>query len=639
MSSLAVLGTNVFAGTNAGVYLTTNNGESWNPVNSGLTSTNITSLAVSDSNLFAGTGGGVFLSTNNGTSWTAANSGLADPLINSLVTDGTNLFAGTWSGVYFSTNNGTSWNQSHSGLTYNGILSLVINDTNLFAGTNESGVWRESLWQMIPPSVPTLVSPGDSTTNQPAKVTLEVNTAAGANSYSWQVSLNPTFSSTVVNDLTSGASDTAHAVTLTAGTKYYWRVQASDAGGTSAFSVSDSFTVMAVPAIPVLASPANSAQNERVDTLVLEWYSVSEDTGYVCQLSTNPTFSSLVVSSDSTRDTTFKVTSLKNLQKYYWRVGSYNAGGTSAFATKDSFTTIIAIPTVPALVSPRQNAANQPANLTLKVDSVAGASGYHWQVSVNSAFLSTVVNDSTGGTGDTAQTVVLTAGTKYYWEVQAFNIGGSSAFSGPDSFTVMAVPTVPMLASPVGTTGEPRRTTFKWESSINATMYRLQVATDSTIDSVGEFINADVVFDTTLTDTTKKLSSPLSANKKYYWHVSATDTAGTSNYSSIGAYLTGVGIDAIDELPGIPKEFALSQNYPNPFNPTTVINYQLPVNSFVTLKIYDILGREVMTLVNGRQSAGYYNATFKAMNLPSGIYFYRHQAGTYSNTRKLLLLK
>ena len=89
----------------------------------------------------------------------------------------------------------------------------------------------------------------------------------------------------------------------------------------------------------------------------------------------------------------------------------------------------------------------------------------------------------------------------------------------------------------------------------------------------------------------------------------------------------------------MPNNYGISQNYPNPFNPTTVINYQLPVNSFVTLKIYDVIGREVVTLVSGNQNTGYYHVTFNAADLTSGVYFYRLQAGTYSETKKLLLLK
>jgi len=88
-----------------------------------------------------------------------------------------------------------------------------------------------------------------------------------------------------------------------------------------------------------------------------------------------------------------------------------------------------------------------------------------------------------------------------------------------------------------------------------------------------------------------------------------------------------------------PGTMLLEQNYPNPFNPTTVIRYQLAVKSFVVLKVYDILGREVETLVTAMQSAGHHNVVFNGTALPGGVYFYRLQAGSFTETRKLLLLK
>jgi len=89
----------------------------------------------------------------------------------------------------------------------------------------------------------------------------------------------------------------------------------------------------------------------------------------------------------------------------------------------------------------------------------------------------------------------------------------------------------------------------------------------------------------------------------------------------------------------IPDDFLLSQNYPNPFNPSTVITYQLPVSSGVTLKVYDVLGNEVATLVDEEKSAGSYEVNFNASILSSGIYFYKLQAGSFSETKKLILLK
>jgi hypothetical protein len=89
----------------------------------------------------------------------------------------------------------------------------------------------------------------------------------------------------------------------------------------------------------------------------------------------------------------------------------------------------------------------------------------------------------------------------------------------------------------------------------------------------------------------------------------------------------------------IPKEYSMNQNWPNPFNPSTTIKYGLPEQAYVTLTIHNTLGQQVATLVNGQQKEGYHEVVFSNPNLPSGVYFYRLQAGTYSDTKKLLLIK
>ncbi|MDQ3019998.1 MAG: T9SS type A sorting domain-containing protein [Bacteroidota bacterium] len=98
-----------------------------------------------------------------------------------------------------------------------------------------------------------------------------------------------------------------------------------------------------------------------------------------------------------------------------------------------------------------------------------------------------------------------------------------------------------------------------------------------------------------------------------------------------------IGINNISHY--IPKDFSLSQNYPNPFNPETVISYQLAVNSFVTLKVYDVIGKEVITLVNEKKSAGKYSVEFDGSNLSSGIYFYKIESGKFVHTKRMILLK
>ncbi len=102
-----------------------------------------------------------------------------------------------------------------------------------------------------------------------------------------------------------------------------------------------------------------------------------------------------------------------------------------------------------------------------------------------------------------------------------------------------------------------------------------------------------------------------------------------------GSPLVSVG----PEPPSLPDRPELQQNYPNPFNPSTVISYEIPVDVHVTLKVYDVLGREVTTLVNGVVEAGYHQTILNANNLASGLYFYRLQAGAYTSVKKLMLMK
>jgi hypothetical protein len=89
----------------------------------------------------------------------------------------------------------------------------------------------------------------------------------------------------------------------------------------------------------------------------------------------------------------------------------------------------------------------------------------------------------------------------------------------------------------------------------------------------------------------------------------------------------------------IPSGFVLSQNYPNPFNPSTVIGYQLPIGNYVSLKVYNAVGKEIITLVNQEKPAGAYLVQFNAKNLPSGIYYYQLKAGKFTETKKFILLK
>ncbi|OGU74600.1 MAG: hypothetical protein A3H45_10575 [Ignavibacteria bacterium RIFCSPLOWO2_02_FULL_55_14] len=99
-------------------------------------------------------------------------------------------------------------------------------------------------------------------------------------------------------------------------------------------------------------------------------------------------------------------------------------------------------------------------------------------------------------------------------------------------------------------------------------------------------------------------------------------------------------ITSVDRLSAaLPMHFRLEQNYPNPFNPATTISFALPSRSFVSLKVFDALGREVTILLSEQLPAGKYSLQWNAVGLPSGVYFYRLQAGSFTETKKLLLLR
>jgi uncharacterized protein (TIGR03790 family) len=116
-----------------------------------------------------------------------------------------------------------------------------------------------------------------------------------------------------------------------------------------------------------------------------------------------------------------------------------------------------------------------------------------------------------------------------------------------------------------------------------------------------------------------------------------TNTSGASN--TVSAYVNKSLHKETVQGQNVVNTYSLSQNYPNPFNPTTTINYSLRNDGFVSLKVYDILGREVRALVNENQEAGEHSVYFNASNLPSGVYIYRIQAGSFVSAKKMILIK
>jgi hypothetical protein len=171
-------------------------------------------------------------------------------------------------------------------------------------------------------------------------------------------------------------------------------------------------------------------------------------------------------------------------------------------------------------------------------------------------------------------------------------------------------------------------------------------------DSYCEFIDTATVLnyqtwvmgiDRSLPDITVRhtLTMDVGMTYKYIYESFGWGTEEISNlvYAKINGNEFGELVVSQDDVRNELTGFNLHQNFPNPFNPATKLKYQIPELNFVTLKVYDVLGSEVITLVNEEKSLGTYEIIWNADNLPSGIYFYQLRAGNFVETRKMILIR
>jgi photosystem II stability/assembly factor-like uncharacterized protein len=195
------------------------------------------------------------------------------------------------------------------------------------------------------------------------------------------------------------------------------------------------------------------------------------------------------------------------------------------------------------------------------------------------------------------------------------------------------VPSAPILISPSnGALNQLSTPKMKWSNVSNANSYRMQISTDSNF--------ASVILDSTgvTIDSITVPSGKLTSGTKYYWRVNSTNSIGTSSWSTIFNFTvsaTGISSTASE----LPKEYKLYNNYPNPFNPTTKIKFDIPKNGLTKIAIYDVLGREMKTLINENLVAGSYAIEWNATSFASGIYFYKMTSSGYTSIKKMALIK
>ena len=293
----------------------------------------------------------------------------------------------------------------------------------------------------------------------------------------------------------------------------------------------------------------------------------------------------------------------------------------------------------PQTAYPPDMADNVPTNPQISWQPVAGASSYHFQLSLNSDFVSCAVN-MLNHPQAYYQLSLLSPNTTYYWRVASYGDVGNSPFTATHTFTTGSIteyPSVPAQVSPANFAGnQPLTPTFVWNSSVLADGYWLQIARDS--------FYANLIVSEQNIQTTTFTSPPLSPSSSYYWRVAAMNSYGNSNFSISRRFNTGAVVENEDQVTPVLVN-SLAQNFPNPFNPSTTISFTLLDATIpIKIKVFNTKGQTVKTLYDGIPSSNQMQVVWDGKDdlgnaVGSGIYLYKLESGNFTQMHKMLLSK
>ncbi len=276
-------------------------------------------------------------------------------------------------------------------------------------------------------------------------------------------------------------------------------------------------------------------------------------------------------------------------------------------------------------VTPMNTTVGNPDSLLLKWTKAENGASYQVQIANDAGFASVVVNRSVVGDTSYSFGAALPL-TDYYWRVKPCSANGEGEYSETVHFsTSESLPVeLTLFAAQLGK----ESVCLNWQTETETNNYGFEIersyAKNEGFEKVG-FVTGN----------------GNSNSVKYYAFTDKNPVAGKTVYrlkqiDYDGKYEYSKEIEVLYE--GV-KEFALEQNYPNPFNPTTIINYSIPEDAHVSIKVYNILGREISTLVNRDKKAGSYSVEFNGADLASGVYIYSIKSCEYSESKRMLLLK
>ncbi|MFZ1730719.1 MAG: S8 family serine peptidase [Bacteroidota bacterium] len=288
---------------------------------------------------------------------------------------------------------------------------------------------------------------------------------------------------------------------------------------------------MVSPAPPVLQFPGQNSLNIPVQP-ELRWLPATSAMYYRVQVSDRIDFTNLLLDARNVTGSSIAGPVLQPESEYYWRANATNPAGTSDWAVPHHFTTAIAPPDVPILVSPKNNASNQALLITLLWDVPARANRYQVQVSTDSIFKGAFLLDEEDLLSPTAEVRDLGNFQQYFWRVRALNFGGVSGWSAVWSFTTLpAEPEAPLLTAPnVDASGIAINPQFSWQSVESAATYNFQLSEDSQFSTK--------IMDVAGIPLLRYAASNIREAAWHYWRVSASNSAGTGPWSEVRRFRT-----------------------------------------------------------------------------------------------------
>jgi hypothetical protein len=410
-------------------------------------------------------------------------------------------------------------------------------------------------------------------------------------------------------------------------------------------SYNKSFTVLtALPLVPELVSPSNGSTGHPL-SLMLDWNEVLDAGSYDLQVSSDTTFTVLLMDETNIALTEMMVPQgiLSNGMWYHWRVRAVNQTGAGSYSNGSSFKTISSAPIVPLLLTPKHGSTGVTVVTPFDWEDVAGTDTYKIQIAADSTFILIVLEETELSSSEYLNDQnPLTENTTYYWRVNAKNKGGEGEYSSVNRFsTEVNQPPAPLLLTPKnGAKQVDLLPTLDWNDAPVESLepvYELEVAYDD------QFVEV-AVSKTSITVSEYTHETALQPETQHYWRIRYSTQSGVSEWSEVWSFTTIEVLTGIQNTGGeIPKTFELGQNYPNPFNPTTKIRFGIPQtasgiqNAQVT--IYNVLGQSVAQIFNGLLTAGTYEVLFDASSLTSGTYFYELRTDNFRSVKRMALIK